>query len=109
VRASFRVSIRATGVRGVSFYMDGHRLKTMTARDARHGRLTLQIDPTRLSVGAHRLTAQITMAPTASTARATHGTRTSTVLRCRSSVPRRRSTARHADRDDLSALIAARA
>jgi hypothetical protein len=86
VRASFRVSIRATGVRGVSFYMDGHRLKTMTARDARHGRLTLRIDPTRLSVGAHRLTARITMAPTASTARTTRVTRTSTVLRCRSAV-----------------------
>jgi hypothetical protein len=109
VRASFRVSIRAMGVRSVSFYMDGHRLKTMTARDARHGRLTLQIDPTRLRAGAHRLTARITMAPTASTARATHGTRTRTVLRCRAAVPTPHSTARHVDRDDLSALIAARA
>ncbi len=86
VRASFRVSIRASGVRSVSFYMDGHKLKTLSAKNARKGRLTLLIDPTALGIGAHRLMAKITMAPAARTAKATHATRTSTVLRCRSAV-----------------------
>ncbi len=86
VRASFHVSIRAAGVRSVSFYLDGHKLGTLRARNARKGRLTLRIDPSRLSVGAHRLTAKITMAPVAAAAKATHATRTSTVLRCRSAV-----------------------
>lgn len=86
VRASFRVSIRANGVRSVSFYMDGHKLKTLSARNAHKGRLTLLIDPSTLSVGAHRLMAKITMVPAARTAKAVRATRTSTVLRCRSAV-----------------------
>lgn len=86
VRASFRVSIKAAGVRSVSFYMDGRKLGTLSSRNARKGRLTLLIDPTRLSIGAHRLTAKITMAPAARTAKATRATRSSTVLRCRSAV-----------------------
>ncbi len=86
VRASFRVSIRASGVLSVSFYMDGHKLRTLSAKNARKGRLTLLIDPTALGIGAHRLMAKITMAPAARTAKATHATRTSTVLRCRSAV-----------------------
>jgi hypothetical protein len=86
VRASFRVSLKAAGVRSVTFYMDGHKLRTLSARNARKGRLTLLIDPSQLSVGAHRLMARITMAPAARTAKAAHATRTSTVLRCRSAV-----------------------
>ncbi len=86
VRASFHVSIRAVGVRSVSFYLDGHRLATLRARNARKGRLTLSVDPSQLPVGAHQLMAKITMAPAAATARATHATRRSTVLRCRSAV-----------------------
>jgi hypothetical protein len=86
VRAGFRVSLKASGVRNVSFYMDGHKLGTLSARNARKGRLTFQIDPSRLSVGAHRLTAKITMTPAARTAKATRATRAITVLRCRSAV-----------------------
>jgi hypothetical protein len=86
VRSSFRASIKSAGVRSVSFYMDGHKLKTLTARNARKGRLTITIDPTKLSVGSHRLLAKITMNPASSSAKARHATRTSTVLRCSSAV-----------------------
>jgi hypothetical protein len=86
VRSSFRASIKSAGVRSVSFYMDGHKLKTLTARNARKGRLTIAIDPTQLSVGSHRLLAKITMNPASSSAKARHATRTSTVLRCSSAV-----------------------
>jgi hypothetical protein len=86
VRSSFRASVKSAGVRSVSFYMDGHRLKTMAARSARKGRLTITIDPSRLSVGAHRLMAKLTMVPSSSGAKARHATRASTVLRCSSAV-----------------------
>jgi hypothetical protein len=86
VRAGARASLRSAGVRSVSFYMDGHKMKTMTAKSARKGRLTITIDPSKLSVGSHRLVAKITMVPTSSTAKARHATRTATVLRCRSAV-----------------------
>lgn len=85
VRTSFRVSIKSAGVRSVSFYLDGHRLRTLSAKSARKGRLSIQVDPSLLSVGAHRLTAKITMAG-ATAAKAKHATRNATVLRCRSAV-----------------------
>lgn len=86
VRASFRVSIKAAGVRSVTFYIDGHKLRTLSAKNARKGRLSIQIDPSQLSVGAHRVTAKITMTPAARTAKTTRATRAATVLRCRSAV-----------------------
>ncbi|HEY4997008.1 MAG TPA: hypothetical protein VII03_03365, partial [Solirubrobacteraceae bacterium] len=86
VRASFNVSVRAAGVRSVSFYIDGHKLGTLSAKNARKGRLTYRIDPSRLAVGAHQLMAKITMKPAAASAKARHATRRSTVLRCRSAV-----------------------
>ncbi len=81
VRSGFRVSIKAAGVASVSFYMDGRKLRTLTSRNARKGLLTIAIDPTKLKVGAHRLTARITMAATKST-KARTAARSVTVLRC---------------------------
>ncbi len=80
------MSIKAVGVRSVTFYIDGHKLRTLSAKNARKGRLSIQIDPSQLSVGAHRVTAKITMTPAARTAKATRATRAATVLRCRSAV-----------------------
>jgi hypothetical protein len=78
--------VKSAGVKSVGFYMDKRKLKSMTAKSARKGRLTITIDPTRLSIGAHRLTAQITMVPASSGAKARHATRAMTVLRCSSAV-----------------------
>src|SRR4029077_22805 len=86
VRSSFRASVKAAGVSSVGFYLDGRKLKTMTAKSARKGQITIVIDPTRLKVGAHRLMAKITMAKTSSSSKAVRGTRTATVLRCRAAV-----------------------
>jgi hypothetical protein len=85
VRSSFHVSIKATGVQSVTYYLDGHKLKTLTAKNAHKGRLSIVIDPAKLKLGPHRLVAKITMAPTAS-AKARQASRTITVLRCRSAV-----------------------
>jgi hypothetical protein len=82
VRAnSFHVSLRSAGVSSVGFYLDGHKLKTLTARNARKGLLTITIDAAKLKLGSHKLTARIKMAATAST-KLTLGSRTIRILRC---------------------------
>lgn len=86
VRSSFRASVKAKGVASVAFYMDGRRLRTLTARSARKGQLSITIDPSRLSVGAHRLMAKIAMKKASPSSKAVHGTRSATVLRCRPAV-----------------------
>jgi hypothetical protein len=85
VRGSFRVSMRSAGVASVTFYLDGRKLKTLTAKNAHKGELTILIDPAKLSVGVHRLAAKITTSRTAAT-QAAHASRAVTVLRCRSAV-----------------------
>lgn len=86
VRAAFKASVKSGGVKSVGFYMDKHKLKTMTAHSARHGRLTITVDPSKLSVGAHRLLAKITMVPTSAGAKARQATRSMNVVRCSSAV-----------------------
>ncbi len=86
VRSSFKASVKSAGVRSVGFYMDKRKLKSMTAKSARKGRLTITIDPSTLSVGSHKLTAKITMVPASAGAKARHATRSMTVLRCSSAV-----------------------
>jgi hypothetical protein len=86
VRGSFAASVRSVGVKSVTFYLDGHKLKTLTARNAHKGRLTITIDASKLKVGAHRLLAKITMLPTASIAKSVQASRRMTVVRCSSAV-----------------------
>jgi len=81
VRSGFHVSIVSAGVASVTFYLDGRKVRTLTSRNARKGMLTIEIDPAKLKVGAHRLTAKITMAATAST-KARTASRSAMVLRC---------------------------
>jgi uncharacterized repeat protein (TIGR01451 family) len=83
VRGDFRVSMKAAGVASVTFYLDGHKLRTLTAKNAHRGLLTLLIDPDKLKVGPHKLTARITMKHAPST-KAKQGTRTVRILRCSS-------------------------
>jgi hypothetical protein len=84
MRGRFAASLRSTGVRSVTFYMDGHKLKTLTARNARKGQLTITVDASKLRVGAHKLLAKITMLPSASAAKSGHASRALTFVRCRS-------------------------
>jgi hypothetical protein len=81
VRGGFHVSIKSAGVASVTFYLDGHKLKTLTAKNAHKGLLTVEINPAKLKVGAHKLVAKITMARTATT-KATVTKRSMTILRC---------------------------
>jgi hypothetical protein len=81
VRGRFHVSIKSAGVQSVTFYLDGRKLRTLTAKNAHKRLLTIEIDPTGLKVGAHRLLAKITMAHSASV-KATVASRKVTILRC---------------------------
>jgi uncharacterized repeat protein (TIGR01451 family) len=86
VRSSFHVSIKSTGVQSVTFYLDGHKLKTLTAKNARKGRLTILINPAKLKLGAHKLLARITMAAHGASTKARQASRSITILRCSSAV-----------------------
>jgi hypothetical protein len=86
VRSSFKASVKSAGVSSVGFYMDRRKLKSMTSKSARNGRLTIAINPAGLSVGPHKLLAKITMTPTSAGAKARRATRSMTVLRCSSAV-----------------------
>ena len=85
VRNRFQVSVRAAGVHSVTFFVDGHKLKTLTSKNAHKGLLSIQIDPAKWKLGPHRLVAKITMAaPAAGKART--ASRTARLVRCRAAV-----------------------
>ena len=84
VRGSFLVRIHAKGVRSVVIYIDGHRIKTLTARSARHGLFTLRVNTNALKVGRHRLKATITMEATAASKKRVSASRSFAFLRCAS-------------------------
>jgi hypothetical protein len=86
VRSSFRASVKSAHVASITFYMDGHKLRTLSAKNARKGLLSIAIDPTSLHVGPHKLSAKITMVKTSPTGKALKGTRRRTVLRCHPAV-----------------------
>ncbi len=82
-RGRVTIRIKSAGVMSVIFYLDGHRIKRLTAHSAKRGQLTLVIDTSRLKVGRHRLLAKFTM-KAASSARVTHASRAINLLRCAS-------------------------
>jgi hypothetical protein len=86
VRARFTASIKSAGVSLVVFYLDGHQLKRLTSKSSHKGLLSVSIDAAKLKVGAHRVTAKITMKAVSATAKATRATRALTIVRCKSAV-----------------------
>lgn len=84
VRPSFAASVSDVNVRSVAFYLDGHELKQLTARNAHGGRLYVTIDGGALTVGTHRLAAHITLAALTAAGTPAHVSRRVTVVRCAS-------------------------
>jgi hypothetical protein len=84
VRSSFLVRVRSRGVRTVVFYIDGHRLKLLTARAAKHGYFTVRINVSRLRVGRHKLKVRITMQAIGASRHHIAATRSLSFLRCAS-------------------------
>jgi hypothetical protein len=86
VRASFTASVKDAGVASVTFYLDGRKLKTLGARNAHRGLLTITVNTAKLTMGGHRLTAKITMTASAGSATAAPTTRSLTFVHCGSPV-----------------------
>ncbi len=81
-RASFLVTVKAKGVARVVFYLDGHRLRTVTAHSARKGLLTIRVYTGRLKRGVHTLTAKVTMVATSASAKPRATTRSARFRVC---------------------------
>jgi hypothetical protein len=54
-RSVFTVQVSSAGIKQVTFYLDGHKLKTFTHAQAKHGKFAIKIDPRKLRHGVHRL------------------------------------------------------
>jgi hypothetical protein len=60
-RGPFTVRISALGIQQVTFYLDKHKLKTLTKAQAKNGQFTIKIDPRKLSFGAHTVSVKTIM------------------------------------------------
>jgi hypothetical protein len=60
-RRPFTVHVSSAGVKQVTFYLDGHRLRTMRQAQAKGGQFSVRINPGKLSHGAHRVSFKTTM------------------------------------------------
>jgi hypothetical protein len=45
--------VSSTGIKEITFYLDGRKLETLAQSRARDSRFTLQINPRKLRYGAH--------------------------------------------------------
>ncbi len=54
-RGPFNVQVSANGIKQITFYLDGRKLKTLKSSQAKGGKFTVRIDPTKLSHRAHTL------------------------------------------------------
>lgn len=82
VRSTFTAYVLSAGVKSIVFYMDGHKVRALTYRNAHKGTLSVRVNGAKLKAGSHKLSAKITMSATAATA-ATTATRSATVKRCK--------------------------
>jgi hypothetical protein len=60
-RAPFTVRVAALGIKQITFYLDGHKLETLTAAHADKGEFSVTINPSGLRYGAHRLSVKTVM------------------------------------------------
>ncbi|HEX3511838.1 MAG TPA: hypothetical protein VHT27_12155 [Solirubrobacteraceae bacterium] len=61
-RGRFTVTVSSGGIKQITFYLDGHRLRTLSSAQARKGRFSIQINAAKLRHGAHRVSVAVTMA-----------------------------------------------
>jgi hypothetical protein len=82
VRGNGVISVKAAGVVSVTFYLDGRKLKALTAKNARAGKLSITIKASKLHIGAHMVVAKMRMKPAAGSKTPVFFTRTLTFVRC---------------------------
>ncbi len=59
--SAFTVHMSALGIKQITFYLDGHKLKTLTAAQAQKGQFNVRIDPAKLHYGAHKVSVTTVM------------------------------------------------
>ena len=57
----FTVHIPSLGIKQITFYLDGHRLRTLGAGQAKNGQFSVRIDAAKLHYGAHRVSVTTVM------------------------------------------------
>jgi uncharacterized repeat protein (TIGR01451 family) len=68
-RRPFTVRVSSRGVKRITFYIDGHRVRTLQRSQAKGGQFSIKINPRRLSYGPHRVSFKTVMVnPTCATA-----------------------------------------
>ena len=68
-RRPFTVRVSSRGVKRITFYIDGHRVRTLQRSQAKGGQFSIKINPRRLSYGPHRVSFRTVMLnPTCATA-----------------------------------------
>ena len=60
-RQAFTVQTSSAGIKQITFYLDGRKLKTLKQSQAKRGRFTIKINPLKLSYGAHKLLTKTVM------------------------------------------------
>jgi hypothetical protein len=60
-RGTFTVQVTANGVKQITFYLDGRKLKTLGQSQARKGKFSVKINARKLSYGAHRISFKTSM------------------------------------------------
>jgi hypothetical protein len=64
-RKPFAVHISALGIKEITFYLDGKRIKTLKSSQAKNGEFKIEINPRKLSYGAHRVSVRTLMSDSA--------------------------------------------
>ncbi|HTY97809.1 MAG TPA: hypothetical protein VMB91_12260, partial [Solirubrobacteraceae bacterium] len=57
----FKVTVPSLGIKQVTFYVDGKKLKTLTAAHAVKGQFVVTIDPSKYRFGAHKVSVKTVM------------------------------------------------
>ena len=60
-RGPFTVRIPSLGIKQITFLLDGKKIKTLKSSQAKGGKFSLRIDPSKLHYGAHTLTVRTVM------------------------------------------------
>jgi hypothetical protein len=60
-RTTFALQISSLGIKRITFYLDGRKLKTLAQSQAKGGKFTIKINPRNLSYGAHRVSIKTLM------------------------------------------------
>ena len=60
-RRTFAVHVPAIGISEITFYLDGRKIKTLESSQAQNGEFQIEINPRKLSYGAHHVSLKTVM------------------------------------------------